>query len=571
MMLSQENRIKIIAAAIIVIVIAVAFGGAINAGFHWDDAHAITGNPSIKSISAAFKSFVDPRSFSAYRFRMIRPLTIIAYSINYKIGEFNPPGWHLLNMLFHFCAAIFLAGIASKLLSRLNIEGRPNALGSIAAALFFAAHPVQSEALNYFSARSALMAGAFCIAALYFHLRWYETKRTAFRLSAIACFIAGLASRENAAVFPAMVLAVDLLAFSESEKNIKKIILKTWPYWLALMLYMVYRWVTLDVLVGKNFVRGPVAQLGISIWEIGLYHKLIIMPRGLTIHHVAPESFQVSSLFWIGAISLFVEIILAVENMGRKPIIPIAVSLFYLGILPTLVIPLNIHAAEHRLYLAMAGPAILIAWLVSRLAEKNAKAATAIISIFTVALCVLSFRDAHRWKSDIDLWKTAIDFNSRDELAWNQYGKALKDANRIPEAISAYSNSIEINPTGSAYNNLSIACELAGDMKCSNSAIEIALELEADNPFTHINYGIGLVQQGKDDEAEKHFRIAIELQPIFPQAHRNLAALLMKKQPQPVQEIIMHLEASLDQDPYQAGADELRNALDILRSGTDKK
>jgi type IV pilus biogenesis/stability protein PilW len=56
--------------------------------------------------------------------------------------------------------------------------------------------------------------------------------------------------------------------------------------------------------------------------------------------------------------------------------------------------------------------------------------------------------------------------------------------------------------------------------------------LAADENFADAHLGRGLVMEygyGKLDEAEKHYRRAIELRPAFPEAHNNLGQLLAKR------------------------------------------
>ncbi|MFL5300034.1 MAG: tetratricopeptide repeat protein [Anaeromyxobacteraceae bacterium] len=56
--------------------------------------------------------------------------------------------------------------------------------------------------------------------------------------------------------------------------------------------------------------------------------------------------------------------------------------------------------------------------------------------------------------------------------------------------------------------------------------------LAADENFADAHLGRGLVMEygfGKLDDAEKHYRRAIELRPAFPEAHNNLGQLLAKR------------------------------------------
>ena len=132
-----------------------------------------------------------------------------------------------------------------------------------------------------------------------------------------------------------------------------------------------------------------------------------------------------------------------------------------------------------------------------------------------------------------------------------QYGKALKDENKLREAVFAYRRSIEIQPNGAAYNNLAIACNLISDKKCAIDAISKAIQVEPENPLARLNLGLNYFEEGRSKEAEMEFREAIRLMPVFPEAHKNLALLLLSRTPPEEKEALNHLELSVKQDPYQ--------------------
>jgi len=558
--------VKIAFAALIAAVVYAAFGGTLDYGFHWDDVHAILKNPAIRSPEAALYSFIDPRGFSAFRLAMVRPLTVMSYALNYRIGEFNPLGWHIFNLSIHFLASLSVMGVVSRLSARSKKSGVMCALGGLAAGLLFAAHPLQSETLNYFSARSALMAGMFCLAGLYFHLLWSESGRVHNVVIATALFICGTLCRESAAVFPAAALLTDLLAPISKKEKITDTLKKNLPYWIALAAYMAYRFGVLGTVTREGGARGPIEQLVIDIWAVGLYHYLLFLPWKTTVRHTALPGFHTLVLLWVGAGAMAAQITAAIYFLRKKPLPFLGIGLFYLGLLPTLVFSLNVHASEHRLYFAMLGPAILLGWMVSGIKRNVIGYITG--ATLLVGLTVLTFvarADAVRWENEVSLWRKSVSLHPNDDVSWNLYGKSLKDAGDLSGAIIAYRASIAINPTGGAYNNLSVACGLVGDSECARNSLEKAVEIEPDNPQALMNMGIVLMQRGETDAAERYLREAIKSREVFPEAHRNLAVVLLSKKPPQQEEALHHIEKSLDQDPFQDDADFMRKAAEQLK------
>jgi len=568
----EKSAQKHLSVAVIAVVIFMAYGGGISNGFHWDDVHAILQNPSVRSLRTALASFPEPGAFSAYRFGMLRPLTVLSYAVNYGLGRFDPAGWHLFNMLAHFAACVALFGVAARLLGRAGFDERQRLFGGLAASLVFAAHPVQSEALNYFSARSALLAGAFCLGALYSYLRFRENGAGSWLAAGLLLFAGGLLSREEAAVFPAIAAAAELITPKPGETSRRQAVFHTWPWWALLAAYMLFRKAALGAFTAERFVRGPLEQFGASTWAVGLYHRLLLLPTGLNVHHLGPEEFHGSPTFWFGALLMVIELAAAGLCIRRGKTLPaLAIVLFYLGLLPALAIPLNLPAAEHRTYLAMAGPGFLVGTIAAMIADRRPRQAIAGLLALTLAMAAFTRIDGHRWRDEISLWKDAVETDPHDPEAWMLYGKAQKDAGRPRAALEAYKRSIRIKPGGAAYNNLAVACGILGDRKCELGALRNALLLEPRNAFAHMNLGIKLMEENNVAGAEKHLRKAVEILPAFPEAHRNLAVVLLSKNPPEKGEALRHIITSLELDPYQERAGELENAIRRLRRELGEK
>ena len=101
----------------------------------------------------------------------------LSYSLNYLQGGYDPLPWRLTAIALHALTAVgvFLTirTLAAQLLPRPNrgAEG-----GALVAALVFAVHPVFTEAVDYASARSSLLASCFLVWAFLVH-RWAAGRR----------------------------------------------------------------------------------------------------------------------------------------------------------------------------------------------------------------------------------------------------------------------------------------------------------------------------------------------------------------------------------------------------------
>src|SRR5450631_4222560 len=151
----MRERLLLLAAAL------VAFGASLGSGFHFDD-YAIFSDPALQSARGWLQ---------VWALHQTRPLTYFTFWINRRLGAGDPLGYHLFNLLFHLAAVL----LAWECLRRLLPERT-----ALIAAMLFALHPLQAEAVNYIWARSIVLASLFCFGALWL---WLEQRHW----SALAC------------------------------------------------------------------------------------------------------------------------------------------------------------------------------------------------------------------------------------------------------------------------------------------------------------------------------------------------------------------------------------------------
>ena len=133
--------------------------------YHLDDAYTLVNNPSIRSLDAIPRYFVDPATYTSLREQAdYRPILQVTYALNYRMGGYDTWWWHFTQVLLHAFVAIGVFAFARRVLTLLN-EPEPTMPAFLAASLF-AIHPVASGVVNYFNARSSLLTAAFLLATL---------------------------------------------------------------------------------------------------------------------------------------------------------------------------------------------------------------------------------------------------------------------------------------------------------------------------------------------------------------------------------------------------------------------
>ena len=127
---------------LLVAVSFLAYLPGLSAGWHYDDRPGILENSSVRNPEAAWKDLLRGRS---------RSLTTLSFALNRRVSP-GVLGFHLVNLAIHAANASLVCALAYRL-----------GLGSSAAFLagmFFALHPLQTQAVTYIVQRSATL-GAF--------------------------------------------------------------------------------------------------------------------------------------------------------------------------------------------------------------------------------------------------------------------------------------------------------------------------------------------------------------------------------------------------------------------------
>lgn len=112
---------------------------------------------------------------------------------------------------------------------------------------------------------------------------------------------------------------------------------------------------------------------------------------------------------------------------------------------------------------------------------------------------------------------------------YRSVGESLLALRRFPEAEEQFRKMLQIDPVN-PQARLGLGRCLLGTRRPRLALIEVlaALGLEFHNPLAHYCCGVALRWLGRRDEAVQAFETALQQNPVFPDAHRRLAAVLLK-------------------------------------------
>lgn len=360
-------------------------------GFVQDDRGIIALNPAVHSVPAALAAFDDPYWPGTSAAGLYRPVTILAFAVDWAIAGSRPDWFHLVNALWHGVVTVLVALVLSRWLPP---------LGAVAAGLVFAAHPVHVEGVASVVARSELLAAAGIFGAVL-------CARRAWWAGAVLAAAVAMFSKEHGVITGALILADDVLAGREARRY-------PWPFYGALAAVTV-AFLALWWHVGhiESVDRAAAfygtdlgARLAMAFPAILRAATLLVWPADLSADYgpqVLPVRETVSLAAAGGVLVAGGVIALAVSSRRRAPALAFAAVAALLTYLPTsnLLFASGIVLAERNLYVAVILVAALTGWGAVALSRRwGGRRAAVAVGIIVLALALRTEVRLPAWENN---------------------------------------------------------------------------------------------------------------------------------------------------------------------------
>jgi tetratricopeptide (TPR) repeat protein len=203
--------------------------------------------------------------------------------------------------------------------------------------------------------------------------------------------------------------------------------------------------------------------------------------------------------------------------------------IFAAGLLPVLAIvaQMKVLILDHRTYLALVGLAFGVgAWRTvgdGVAARFAAGLALAILATLT-SLRLPSYGNA------LALWALGVEAAPSSDYARNNYGAALMDADRFPEAVEQFRAALRLNPAyDKARFNLAGCLEYLGDRPQALRAMESLAERRPRDVAVLSRLALMRSRGGDPAGAEAAWEKAVAVKPDDPALVRNLADALERR------------------------------------------
>jgi Flp pilus assembly protein TadD len=551
--------------------VAIVYGPAIDTPFVFDDQDSVINNLSIQQLWPLVGNAEHPGPLRSPKNIPTsgRPMVGLSLALNYYFGGLTPRGYHLVSLLLHVLNATLLSSLVRRTLQLDYFAGRfDGAAGalSLAVALLWALHPLQSEAVIYVTQRTELLVTFFYLATLCSSVRYWTASSQGGRLTwliaaTLAC-LAGMASKENMVSAPLVVLLYQRAFISGS---LRQALRDSWPLYVGLALgWLLLVYLNLDGPRSESAGFRPATPA--YIWwftqtkVLLMYLKLAIWPWPLVIHYHVPYLTFLEALPWLVPVASLILGTLYLLWRNRPAGFLLTAALLVLS--PTLIVPIVTEsAAERRMYLPLAALVTLFVvggyWLLQRAFEPANLPARrlAVVILVTVALLLVPCglviaRRIPAYHTELALWQDALLYQPGDPTVQSGLADALVRAGRTEEALPHYLAALELKPNAPQFvhNNFGVLLLLLNRTQDAIDHIQESLQLAPNYADAHSNLGHALTISGHPEQALEPLNRAVQLNPRLAHAHHNLAEALaaLGRQQEAIDEFRRALELKPD-------------------------
>jgi tetratricopeptide (TPR) repeat protein len=280
----------------------------------------------------------------------------------------------------------------------------------------------------------------------------------------------------------------------------------------------------------------------------------MIWPAGLAVFYPYPESNLAQAV--LAFLVLLIISVVFFLCRGKYPFLLIG-WLWFLGMLVPMIGIIQVGAqarADRYTYLPQIGLYVLVTWGIMELSagwRRRREALIALALLIVTGLEARSYFQTSSWRNSETLWRQTLANTSNNYVAYNNLGRALTLEGRLDEAVINFRKALEICGAVCAdvHNNLGHVLARKGEWAEAIASYRTAIQTWPGSPNAHNNnnLGISLAKVGKTDEALEQFQEALRIDGNYPDAHRNLAVLLLQLGRHG--EALVHLREALRLDP----------------------
>jgi len=449
----------------------------------------------------------------------------------------TPTSLRVTAALLHGLTAVILFLIARRLVAVRRLNGGMDAgsevslLGPAACAIFFAVHPLCSEALLAHAAFPLVLGVLFAVVCLLLAVMPGDPSGNRPFASAVL-FLAALLSDSSLWPVAFVAAAVSGLGVSGEAGARRGYVRRLLPYLAAIALFYVCwamrGWPSINLLPLRHpwsFSQGLASQSAAFVSEL----RLMVAPFGLSVDH-GDVAFIGTWNAWAvsGAVGLTLLLAAGLWFVRRATLGGVGIGLYSLLHVHTLIAPPEEPLSERRLYPMVAGIAFLAAGAVKGL-ERRGSTRRALVAAAAVSLVLgyLTIQRVDLWRDPAALWESAAQANAtspRPPVALAGLAAARGD---LDEALRHYEAALARAPrSASIQHSIAEIYFRKGDYLRALQEENKAMDLDPTFFPSYLTAGNSFMMRNQPRDAFLAFNAALRLRPNDPSALFNMGVLL---------------------------------------------
>ncbi|HYN81536.1 MAG TPA: tetratricopeptide repeat protein [Gemmatimonadaceae bacterium] len=511
-----QSRAQSVAWAAIAVLALLASLTGISNGFALDDVHIIFENQRLHSLSEAWRLFGHTYWPPEEGASLYRPLTAVAFSLEWAIGRGSPLPFHIVNVVLYAAVAVALYRLALLIVSP---------VAAFVAAALFAVHPLHVEVVANVVGQAELWVGliVFVSVARYIRARRAGPLRPQEIALQAVLYFAACMFKEHAIILPGLLLVAEVTLLNESGR-LRERARQVWPLFVALALAGCLFVFVRTLVVGRVAQAGPNALLFdatfltrvLTMLRVSMeWVRLLVWPASMSADYSSRRIEAATSFDSTMLPGLLVLVgAAAIAWHLRRSIPAAAFGILWAG--ATLLIPSNLIVvtgfilAERALFLASAGIAICAGIAVVHFARVMAErgglarfAPAAVVALLLVAGIGRSSTRNRVWHDNDRLFRqTVLDVPTSYRAHWT-LAEHLTNAGQTQEGLEEMLLAVVLGKRNDP-GLLSFAADrfrMADQCPRAMGMYRKALDIDPSLPDLRFNASVCLLQLGKLDEA----------------------------------------------------------------------